>query len=647
MILKIFYNSTLLTVNSSLILRSLFIFRQDLRVHDNHWLWQTVQDSQEVFPVFIFDTNILSKFPEHDPRLWFISEALKQLDQDLKQKWSYLTVLYGNSVELIQSLASALKVDAIARNHSYGDNSLTRDQAITTRAATNNIQTKSYSDYLLVEPEEVIPMKVFTPFKNRWLKALASKDYTNPYTIETIYTPPLKRGDTGGIITYQWNNLIPPQIANSLTHQLSKFRPINWRKERLILDYSDYDNTRNIPSMDGTTRLSPYTRFGLVSIREIYRKMVLPSWKEGVGGDPTYKKATGDQEKKYSIPYLQKHWLVSDWYCVPYRSDNIEKAKELRKSMTLAEKKLWKFFQQQNFRTLRQKPIDHYIVDFYIASANLIIEVDGEVHDSSEAKEYDKYRTERFKEYWLEEIRFTNEEVYSDFEKVCKKILSTITNSKWSSLTLLSKEKEHWSPSIPLAKGEETLLSELAWREFRQHIPHYFPESRIIEFQQKRRTIARDNNETLFKARCEGRTWYPLVDAGMRQLVSEKRMHNRVRMVVASFLTKDLLIDRRRGEQFFAQHLLDYDANVNIGNRQRSASVWADPKPMRIFSPMLQSQRFDPECKYSKKYIPELENIHPDQIHDPLKYDLSHYGYVRPIIDHYERSKKAKDAYKR
>jgi deoxyribodipyrimidine photo-lyase len=118
-----------------------------------------------------------------------------------------------------------------------------------------------------------------------------------------------------------------------------------------------------------------------------------------------------------------------------------------------------------------------------------------------------------------------------------------------------------------------TYISELARREYRQHTAHHFPESRIMEFQEKKRNINRDNNKELFKARCEGRTGYPMVDAGMRQLVTEKRMHGRNRMVVASFLTKDLLIDRRRGEQFFAQHLLDYDANVNIGNRQRSASV--------------------------------------------------------------------------
>lgn len=455
-------------------MRSLFIFRQDLRLHDNHWLRQTVQSSQEVFPVFIFDTNILTRFPEQDPRLWFIAEALRQLDKDLKKVGSYLTVCYGDSIEIIQSLATSLKVDSIARNRSYGDNSFTRDQAISTWADHHWIITKSYSDYLLVEPEEVIPMKVFTPFKNRWLKELDTKNYTESYTIDTITTPTWSQEDYSFPL-YRWDDLIPPQIANSLTYQLTKFRAVDlWFQRMMTFDFTRYDDTRNIPSIDGSSKLSPYTRFGLVSIRELYSELLSKN-------DPTH---------------------------------------------------------------------------------------------------------------------------------------------------------------------TATYISELARREYRQHTAHHFPESRIMEFQEKKRNINRDNNKELFKARCEGHTGYPMVDAGMRQLVQEKRMHNRVRMVVASFLTKDLLIDRRRGEQFFAQHLLDYDANINIGNRQRSASVWADPKPMRIFSPMLQSQRFDPTCAYIKKYIPELENIHPDKIHDPLKYDLSAYGYVRPIIDHYEWSKKAKEIYK-
>lgn len=457
--------------------RSLFIFRQDLRLHDNHWLYQTVNSSQEVFPIFIFDTNILTKFPEQDPRLWFISEALRQLDKNLQKVGSYLTVCHGDSIEIIQQLATQLQVDTIARNRSYGDNSLTRDQAIQQRANTKNIITKSYNDYLLVEPEDVIPMKVFTPFKNRWLKQLETKDYSKPYTIDTITTPifsPLKKERLGEM--YQWDDLIPVEVTKKSLWHDTALRPLDlWFQRMMTFDFTRYDDTRNTPSIDGSSKLSPYTRFGLVSIRELYRELLSKS-------NPT--------------------------------------------------------------RTA-------------------------------------------------------------------------------------------------------TYLSELARREYRQHTAYHFPESRIMEFQEKRRKIARDNNKDLFKARCEGRTGYPMVDAGMRQLVQEKRMHNRVRMVVASFLTKDLLIDRRRGEEFFAQHLLDYDANINIGNRQRSASVWADPKPMRIFSPILQSQRFDQECKYIKKYIPELENIHPDKIHDPLNHDLSIYGYVRPIIDHYEWSKKAKIIYKK
>jgi deoxyribodipyrimidine photo-lyase len=120
---------------------------------------------------------------------------------------------------------------------------------------------------------------------------------------------------------------------------------------------------------------------------------------------------------------------------------------------------------------------------------------------------------------------------------------------------------------------QNSFVSELAWREFWRHIYHYCPESRQIAFQEKRRAIRWQNNESWFSARQEGRTGYPIVDAGMRQLQAMHRMHGRVRMIVASFLCKDLLIDRQRGEQHFANWLLDYDEAVNMGNRQRSASV--------------------------------------------------------------------------
>ena len=120
-------------------------------------------------------------------------------------------------------------------------------------------------------------------------------------------------------------------------------------------------------------------------------------------------------------------------------------------------------------------------------------------------------------------------------------------------------------------------------------------------------------------------------------------MHGRVRMIVASFLCKDLLIDRQRGEQHFANYLLDYDEAVNMGNRQWSASVGADPKPLRIFNPILQSQKFDPQATYIKTRLPELAHHTPEQLHDPLTHQLDRH---RPIVNHFETSKLARDLYK-
>lgn len=191
----------------------------------------------------------------------------------------------------------------------------------------------------------------------------------------------------------------------------------------------------------------------------------------------------------------------------------------------------------------------------------------------------------------------------------------------------------------------DVIVSELAWREFRQHISYRFPATtynRYEAFQGKRQWIVRENNEERYERRKNGTTWYPIVDAGMRQLKAENRMHNRVRMIVASFLTKDLLIDRRRWEKHFADLLIDYDRNVNIGNRQRSASVGADPKPLRIFNPILQSGRYDPLAEYILRRVPELVWQPIPAIHDPIKYVLD---YHTPVVDHYVWSKIARQRY--
>lgn len=200
-----------------------------------------------------------------------------------------------------------------------------------------------------------------------------------------------------------------------------------------------------------------------------------------------------------------------------------------------------------------------------------------------------------------------------------------------------------WTVTMDKKVFNNSFVSELAWREFRRHIDHHFPETRMVEFQEKRRHIQRQNNSERFTARKEGKTGYPIVDAAMRQLNTTNRMHGRCRMIVASFLCKDLLIDRQLGEQYFANLLIDYDEAVNRGNRQRSASVWADPKPLRIFNPILQSQKFDPEAHYIKKWIPELARHSAEALHDPLTHTLDRY---KPIVNHYETSKLAKDLYK-
>lgn len=455
---------------------TLFIFRQDLRTYDNTGLIKAITDSQTVLPIFIFDTTILAQLPPRDKRLHFIMQALKALDHQLRAINSHLTIYHGDPKQIIPQLVTQYTIDAIYRNESYGHGAISRDTWLQDRCRKHAIACHASHDFLLVPIDYTPARKVFTPFYKLRQTYFDHNPVVVQQTIPETSTPQtegLSRAGLEKLLDIQsindekniwWWSHTPWQWQNIFS------RPVEFWKERLAdFDFFRYDETRNFPAIDGSSKLSTYTRFGIISIRELY---------------------------------------------------------------------------------------------------------------------------------------------------------------------LVAKKQE-----------AQVYISELAWREFWHHIFFNFPESRTQEFQQKRRYIKRDNNESFFDARKNGMTWYPLIDAGMRQLKAENRMHNRVRMVVASFLTKDLIIDRRRWEKHFADYLLDYDTNVNIGNRQRAASVWADPKPLRIFSPMLQSERFDAECEYIKKRLPELAAASPKEIHAPLDYDLTKYWYPKPIIDHYDRSKKAKQRY--
>lgn len=183
-----------------------------------------------------------------------------------------------------------------------------------------------------------------------------------------------------------------------------------------------------------------------------------------------------------------------------------------------------------------------------------------------------------------------------------------------------------------LESKNETFLKELIWREFFMQILWHFPHTVNSSFRPKYDNIKWSNNENLFQKWCEGNTGYSIVDAGMRELNATGHMHNRVRMIVASFLCKHLLIDWRWGETYFATKLLDYEQSSNVGNWQWAAGSGVDAAPyFRIFNPAEQIKKFDKDLVYIKKWVPELGT---DQ-------------YPKPIVDHKEAREKCLATYKK
>ncbi len=177
----------------------------------------------------------------------------------------------------------------------------------------------------------------------------------------------------------------------------------------------------------------------------------------------------------------------------------------------------------------------------------------------------------------------------------------------------------------------EKYLNELIWREFFMSILYHFPKTISENFHSKYDKMEWRNDPVEFEAWCEGKTGFPLVDAGMRELNKTGLMHNRVRMVVANFLTKLLLIDWRWGEEYFAKKLLDYEMSSNVGNWQWAAGTGVDAAPyFRIFRPETQVERFDKNLDYVKKWIPEYND-----------------DYIEPIIDYKLSRQRALDSYKR
>ncbi len=194
---------------------------------------------------------------------------------------------------------------------------------------------------------------------------------------------------------------------------------------------------------------------------------------------------------------------------------------------------------------------------------------------------------------------------------------------------------------------DHILIGEIYWREFFTYVLHYFPNSKFKTFKKKFENIQWSQNKLGYHTWCKGETGFPIVDAGMRQLNQTGFMHNRIRMIVASFLTKDLHINWKWGERYFAEKLVDYDPAVNAGNWQWAASTGCDAVPyFRIFNPWLQQEKLDSNCDYIKKWIPELEKMQSDEIHNLWKRHQKVSTYPNPILDHKIEASKAKYIFK-
>jgi deoxyribodipyrimidine photo-lyase len=233
------------------------------------------------------------------------------------------------------------------------------------------------------------------------------------------------------------------------------------------------------------------------------------------------------------------------------------------------------------------------------------------------------------------------------FKKFKAKVLDTYDETRnFAGIDGTSKMSAHltWGEIHPRtllaglgeSKAHDTFRKEIAWREFYADVLHNYPHTDKDYYAPQFAKMRYDAPGEKFKAWCEGKTGYPFVDAGMRQLVKEGWMHNRVRMVVASFLAKDLHIEWQHGALFFEEHLVDFDIASNAHGWQWTAGCGTDASPYyRVFNPIEQGKRFDENGDYIRKYVPELAHLTADEIHEPWEAaDGYKNGYAKKLVEH-------------
>ncbi len=442
--------------------KSLFIFRRDLRIQDNIGLIESLQNSKEVIPCFIYDENIIKKLKDSEFRWNFLNESLVDLDNELKKKGTSLQILEGKPEKIIDSMIKKHNLNAIFLNTDFTNYAQRRDEKIFQICKKNKISFHSTLDFLLHNPNEI------------------KTNEGSPYTIYSFFYKKARQFPIKKIVkniqkNYSKEIISDDQIKKS---KIKNNEIIGGRKEALKIlkdldKFRDYDKVRDFPGLNQTTMLSAHNKFGTVSVREVHKEI-----KEVLGSD-------------------------------------------------------------------------------------------------------------------------------------------------------------------------HTIMGEIYWREFFSHILFHFPYAQKTTFRKKFQKIPWSKSKESFKKWSEGKTGFPIVDAGMRQLNQTGFMHNRVRMVVASFLTKDLHMDWRLGEKYFEEKLIDHDPAVNSGNWQWAASTGCDSVPyFRIFNPWRQQERFDLNCDYIKKWVPELEKLEPKIIHNLLEKFPEDLEYPKPMLIHKIEAEKTKLIFK-
>lgn len=398
---------------------AVFWFRRDLRLHDNCGLHAALSSGLPVLPIFIFDTAILDELPEFDRRVEFIHQSIESIHNELTARGSGMKVYHGGVIESWKKLLDEFDVGAVYCNHDYEPYANKRDAEVENLLRGRGVTLTTYKDQVLFEKTEILnqsakPYTVFTPYSKAWKAKMAAHGVPK-YPSQELLAHFLQHTSSVPSLTL-------------LGFKETGFTAPTRTVPRAVIE--NYHEQRDIPSVQGTTRLSVHLRFGTISIRE----------------------------------------------CISVA-----------------------------------------------------------------------------------------------------------------------------------ASRNETWLNELIWREFYMMILWNFPHVATSCFKPAYNAIEWRNNEQEFEMWCKGQTGIPIVDAGIRELTTTGFMHNRVRMITASFLVKHLLVDWRWGERYFALHLNDFDLSANNGGWQWCAGSGCDAAPyFRIFNPLSQTEKFDSRHVYIRTWVPEF-----------------------------------------